>query len=426
MKTIIQRLPGFVITCFDQDLPVSEPLNKCFSPARINGLTLKNRLIKASTFEGKSKGGIPGAELLQFHKRFARGGIGMTTIGYCAAESDGRINENMIYMHEGIRPQLQNMINTLHNSGTKVSGQLSHCGNFTKNNEFSGKRPLGPSFGINSLGLAYGLPFCGALSIPQIKQRVDVYRQAARYMKSVGFDAIEIHFGHGYGISQFISPKTNKRKDEYGGSLHNRMRFGLECLAAVREAVGDDFPLLAKISMSDGVAGGVTYEDSIEIARLLEKGGIDAIICSDGTSSMNPMLLFHGPSMAPGLIKHEKNLIMKLGIKMASASGTMFKVYPYQEMYFLEKTKRIREAVQCGVCYLGGVSHSDSIEKIMAEGFDFIQLGRALIFDPDLPKNARASINYKNGCTHCNLCATLIEADGGVQCVLKPENFLPS
>jgi 2,4-dienoyl-CoA reductase-like NADH-dependent reductase (Old Yellow Enzyme family) len=241
------------------------PLN-CFEPAQLNGLTLNNRLIKAATFEGKSKGGIPSSELVQFHKRIAEGGIGMTTIAYCAAEADGRINEDMLYMDESIRPQLESFIATLHKAGTKVSGQLSHCGNFSKNAEFTGKRPLGPSFGINALGLAYGMPFAGALTIPQIKERVEVYRHAAAFMKSVGFDAIEIHFGHGYGISQFISPKTNKRKDQYGGSLNNRMRFALECLAAVREAVGDNFPLLGKISMSDGVKGGVSYEDSIEIA----------------------------------------------------------------------------------------------------------------------------------------------------------------
>lgn len=396
--------------------------NKCFEPAQLNGLTLKNRLIKAATFEGKSKGGIPSPELIQFHNRIAQGGIGMTTIAYCAAEADGRINENMLYMDERIRPQLESFIATLHASGTKVSGQLSHCGNFSKNAEFTGKRPLGPSFGINSLGLAYGMPFAGALTIPQIKERVEVYRQSAGFMKSVGFDAIEIHFGHGYGISQFISPKTNKRKDEYGGTLNNRMRFALECLAAVRDAVGDDFPLLGKISMSDGVKGGVSYEDSIEIAKLLEKGGIDAIICSDGTSSMNPMKLFHGDNMAPGLAKHETNLIMKLGIKMMGPF--MFKDYPYEEMYFLENSRRIREAVQCGVCYVGGVCDTSSIETIMNEGFDFIQLGRGLIFDPDLPKNAQASSEYINGCSHCNECATLIESPNGVACTLKPNNFL--
>ena len=103
----------------------------------------------------------------------------------------------------------------------------------SKNREFQGKRPLGPSRAINSLGLTYGLPFAGTLTKTQIAERVATFARAAGFMKSVGFDAIEIHFGHGYGISQFISPRTNKRKDEYGGPLGNRMRFGLECLDAM-------------------------------------------------------------------------------------------------------------------------------------------------------------------------------------------------
>ncbi len=396
--------------------------NHCFEPANINGLTLKNRLIKAATFEGKSKGGIPSPELIQFHKRIAEGGIGMTTIAYCATENDGRINADMMYMDEYIRPQLEAFIRTLHDSGTKVSGQLSHCGNFSKNSELSSKRPLGPSFGINSLGLAYGLPFAGALTIPQIRERVESYRKAATFMKSVGFDAIEIHFGHGYGISQFISPKTNKRTDEYGGSLNNRMRFGLQCLAAVRQAVGDDFPLLGKISMSDGVKGGVSYEDSLDIARMLEQAGINAIICSDGTSSMNPMKLFHGDSLAPGLIKHEKSLLMKLGIRFAAPF--MFKHYPYEETFLLENALRVRDAVQCKMVYLGGACHRESMDKVLNAGFDFIQLGRALIFDPDLPKHAQANAAYQNGCTHCNQCATLIESPEGIMCTLQPNNFI--
>jgi 2,4-dienoyl-CoA reductase-like NADH-dependent reductase (Old Yellow Enzyme family) len=137
---------------------------------------------------------------------------------------------------------------------------------------------------------------------------------------------------------------------------------------------------------------------------------------------MNPMKLFHGDSMAPGLAKHETNLIMKLGIKMMGPF--MFKDYPYEEMYFLENSKRIRETVQCGVCYVGGVCDASSIETIMSEGFDFIQLGRGLIYDPDLPKNAQASSSYINGCVHCNDCATLIESPAGVACTRKPNNFL--
>jgi 2,4-dienoyl-CoA reductase-like NADH-dependent reductase (Old Yellow Enzyme family) len=401
---------------------MGDGLDRCFSEAGLNGLTLRNRLIKAATFEGKSLGGVPSESLMRLHERIGEGEIGMSTLAYCAAEADGRIHEDMSYMHEGIRSELTRLIQRVQATGARVSGQLGHCGNFSKNRDFTGKRPLGPSPGLNPLGLAYGLPFAGALTKPQIRERVRIIADAGAFMKSVGFDAIEIHFGHGYGISQFISPRTNKRKDEYGGPLMNRMRFALEVLAAVRAEVGETYPLLGKISMTDGVKGGTSYDDAVEIAALLEQGGIDAIICSGGTSSMNPMLLFRGDSMLPGLLEQEKSAIMRLGMRMAGSS--MFKEYPYEEMYFLDPARRIRERVQCGVCYVGGVCTSESIESVMNEGFDFIQLGRALLFDPDMPKHAREDARYVNGCNHCNRCATLIEADCGIECVLKPANFV--
>jgi 2,4-dienoyl-CoA reductase-like NADH-dependent reductase (Old Yellow Enzyme family) len=403
---------------------MDDPLGKCFGEARLGGLTLRNRLIKAATFEGKSRGGRVSPELVRMHERMGEGGVAMTTLAYCAAEADGRIHEHMLYMDEALRPGLEELIARVHATGAAVSGQLGHCGNFSKNREFGGKRPLGPSRGLNALGLTYGLPFAGALSQGQIRERVQVFRRAAGFMKSVGFDAIEIHFGHGYGISQFISPITNRRSDEYGGSLANRMRFGLEVLEAVRREVGDDFPLLAKISMSDGAPGGIAYEDAPEIAAMIESGGIDAIICSGGTSSMNPMLLFRGDSLLPGLLQQETSRIMRWGMKLAGKR--MFKEYPYEEAFFLEPAKRVRERVQCGVCYIGGVCSGESIARVMSEGFDFIQLGRGLIFDPDFPKRAAADPGHVNGCTHCNRCATLIEAPGGVQCPLEPRNFAPA
>ena len=259
------------------------------------------------------------------------------------------------------------------------------------------------------------------MTTTQIRERVAVFAEAARFMKSVGFDAIEIHFGHGYGISQFISPKTNKRKDAYGGSLTNRMRFALEVLAAVRGAVGEDMPLFCKISMTDGVEGGVTYADSIEIARLLEQGGIDVIICSGGTSSFNPMLLFRGKNIRDGIMRQQKSAFMRLGVRLAG--GMLFKDYPYEELFFLEHARRIRETVKCGVCYIGGAATGESFRTVMSEGFDFIQLGRALLYDPDLPKHAEADRDYVNGCSHCNECAVLIEDPNGIRCVERPQNF---
>jgi 2,4-dienoyl-CoA reductase-like NADH-dependent reductase (Old Yellow Enzyme family) len=360
---------------------------------------------------------------MRLHERIGEGGVAMTTLAYCAAEADGRIHEHMLYMHEGIRSELQHLIARVHATGAKVSGQLGHCGNFSKNREFAGRRPLGPSAGINPLGLTYGLPFAGALSKQQIGERIEAFAGAARFMKSVGFDAIEIHFGHGYGISQFVSPRTNRRTDEYGGSLGNRLRFGLEVLAAVREAVGDGFPLLAKVSMMDGVRGGIEVDDAVEIAAALESGGIDAIICSGGTSSMNPMLLFRGDSMLPGLLEQEKSAIMRWGMKLAGKR--MFREYPFEENYFFDHASRIRDRVQCGVCYIGGANSNESLRRLMAKGFDFVQLGRPLLFDPDMPKRAQAEAGYVNGCSHCNQCATLIDAPGGISCVERPRNFEP-
>lgn len=393
-------------------------LQKCFSEAKLNGLTLRNRLIKAGTFEGKSLGGVPSPELTELHRRIGAGGVSMTTLAYCAAENNGRLHADMMYMDEYVREPLAAMLATIKATGAKVSGQLCHAGGFSKNKKMDGWMARGPSFGLNMLGMAHGMFFCGELSKAQIQERVATMGRAAAFMKSVGFDAIEIHFGHGYGLSQFISPKTNKRTDEYGGSLINRMRFPLEVLAAVRNAVGDDFPLLGKISMSDGVKGGVRYQDSLEIAAMLDQGGLDCIIPSDGTSTMNPMLLFHGDSMLPGMLEQEKNPIMKIGLQVMGPK--LFRDYPYHEMYLLDNAKRIREKfVKGSVCYVGGVATNESISEVMAAGFDFIQLGRGLLFDPDFAKNAQANPDYKNGCTHCNRCATLIEAPGGIRCVLN-------
>ncbi len=396
------------------DSDLSAELSRCFSPAKLNGLTLKNRLIKAGTFENMTPAGIPGELLQNFHGKLADGGIGMTTLGYCAVENNGRINENMQFMNEGIRPQLTALMDNLHQRGTKVSGQMGHCGGFSKNKKLSRRRPMGPNFGLNALGVANGMFFCDAMKISDIDNMVQAYYDAAVFMKSVGFDAVEIHFGHGYGLCQFISPKTNKRKDEYGGSLNNRMRLSMRVLDAVRRAVGDEYPIIGKISLTEGVKGGLHYDDAIEIGKMLDKGGIDGIITSGGTSTMNPMIMFRGDNILQPMLKAEKNQIMKIILRLAGPS--MFHDYPYKEIYFLEHAKRVREAVQCNMIYVGGASTNDSFATLMREGFDFIQLGRSLLSNWDLPNQASQNPSYKSSCTHCNECVATIESPNGIHC----------
>ena len=197
------------------------------------------------------------------------------------------------------------------------------------------------------------------------------------------------------------------------------MRLPLRVLEAVRKAVGEDFPILGKIGMTDGIKGGLKLDEAIEVAAMLDQGGIDALICSGGTSSFNPMVYFRGDTLDKGLIEVEKNPIARLGLKLIGSK--MFRYYPYEEMYFLEDAKKIRDRVNCQMVYIGGCTDLESVEKVMAEGFDFIQLGRPLIKDPAFVNNAIADPEYKNGCIHCNRCATLIEAPGGVYCPLNNE-----
>lgn len=401
---------------------MSEYLLKALQPAMLGKLELRNRLIKAGTFEGKTPNGIPGDALRDFHLEIAEGGIGMTTLGYCTTEADGRINDQMMYLHEGIKPQLSQIISQLQATGARVSGQMTHCGNFTKNKNMQRlKRPLGPSRQINMLGIPAGLPIAGAMTHNDIDYLVQTYHDAALFMKAVGFDAAEIHFGHGYGLSQFISPKTNHRTDEYGGSLNNRMRLPLRVLEAVRKAVGDDFPILGKISLMDGVRGGTTVDDAVEISALLDQGGIDALITSGGTSSMNVMKMFRGPSIHHGMIEQETNIIARAGLKVLGPK--MFKNYPYHELYFRNEANRVRDRIKCQLVYIGGCSTMESLEQIMRDGIDFVQLGRPLLKDPNYANNAKMALDagndYDSGCTHCNRCVSLIDAPGGIRCPLN-------
>jgi 2,4-dienoyl-CoA reductase-like NADH-dependent reductase (Old Yellow Enzyme family) len=401
---------------------MSADLDKAFSPAMLGKLPLKNRILKAATYEGKTPDGVPGDLLLDFHRSVVEGGTAMTTIGYCTTEADGRINDQMMWLHEGVRDRVVHMNSELKKAApdVKISGQMTHCGNFSKNRKLQRlKRPLGPSRQFNMLGAPSGLPFAGSMTVQDIDYLVQTYFDAARFMQETGFDALEIHFSHGYGLSQFISPKTNRRNDEYGGSLANRMRLPLRVLEAVRKAVGDDFPILGKIGMTDGIKDGLHFDEALEAAIMFDQGGIDALICSGGTSSFNPMVYFRGDPLYKGLIEVEKNPITRLGLKLIGSR--MFKEYPYEELYFLEDAKKIRDKVNCQMIYIGGCTELESVGKLMAEGFDFIQMGRPLIKDPAFVNNARGNPEYRNGCIHCNKCAALIEAPGGVYCPLNVE-----
>jgi 2,4-dienoyl-CoA reductase-like NADH-dependent reductase (Old Yellow Enzyme family) len=398
---------------------MSAHLERAFGGAKLGGIELKNRFLKAATFEGKTPGGVPGQPFLDFHMAPVDGGIAMTNFAFCATEADGRIYDNMLYMLERVRSTLSDSIQQIHAKGAKVCGQLAHCGGFSGNNKLARtKRPLGPSAKLSMIGLTAGMPFVSEMNTAEVQHLTKTFEASSRFMLDVGFDAIEIHFGHGYALSQFLSPLTNKRSDAYGGSLSNRMRLPLEALAAVQSATEGKIPLIGKLSLTDGAEGGITEGETIEFARQLDQAGIAAVIVSDGTSSHNPMKMFRGDSMLKGLLANEPSLIARAGLRLIGPM--MFKSYPYEDLYLLDGATKVRDQVDCQVIYVGGCNTSNDVEKVMSAGFDFIQLGRALIRDPNWVHNMKAALDrgegYSSQCIHCNFCATLIKHPDGVSC----------
>jgi 2,4-dienoyl-CoA reductase-like NADH-dependent reductase (Old Yellow Enzyme family) len=385
-----------------------------FEPTTLGKLELRNRVIKAATFEGMSPGGMPSAGLVDHHRRLAAGGVGMTTVAYCAVSQEGRTFSGQICMEPEVVTPLRVLTDAVHAEGGAASIQLAHCGFFTRFRDRQ-RRPRGPSRTLNLYGIAVGLPFADAMDEADIEAVVEDFGRAAGLAKEAGFDAIELHLGHGYLLSQFISPATNRRRDRFGGSLENRMRLPLAVLGRVRKAVGDGFPLLAKINVSDGFPGGLEVEEAVDVARMLEAAAIDAVVTSGGFTSRTPFFLMRGERPLRAMIAAEESALMRVAMRLFGSR--IVRAYPFSEMFFLEQARRIRAATKVPVGLLGGLVSRENLEQAMAEGFDFVVMGRALIADPDLVSRMRAGEASRTRCDACNECVGEMEA-GGVRCVL--------
>ncbi|MGO8872519.1 MAG: NADH:flavin oxidoreductase, partial [Acidimicrobiales bacterium] len=260
-----------------------------FGRARLGPVTLKNRIIKAATFEGATPKGAVTDELIAFHRRVADGGAAMTTVAYLAVSPEGRTDRHCALLGEDILPGLRRLTDEVHGAGAAVSAQIGHAGPVA-NSRSNRTTSLAPSRRMGASGA-----MTRAASPGDIARITEDYRRGASVAVDAGFDCIEVHLGHDYLLSAFLSPRLNRRTDQWGGSLAARARFPLQVVAAVREAVGDRAAVTAKLNMSDGVPGGFWLEESVEFARMLEaQGALDAIELTGGSSLSNPMYLFRG------------------------------------------------------------------------------------------------------------------------------------
>lgn len=388
---------------------------KIFSPAKIANLQLKNRIIRAGCFEGMCQDGQVTDKLIEHHRRLAEGGVSMTTVAYCSVSKDGLTFDHELWMREEIVPDLKKITAAVHKEDAAASIQLGHSGFFTSRSVI-GKRPLGASPKL----CVFALSYCREMTKMDIEEKIQDFVNAAILSKKSGFDAIEIHAGHGYLISQFLSPWTNKRKDEYGGSLENRLKFPVKIIEEVRKAVGTGFPILIKMNQRDGMPGGIEIEDACLIAKGFEKAGASALIPSAGFTSKVPFLMLRGNLPVKEMSKNQDKLINKIGLKLFGRF--MVPAHQYEPLFLLEGAKKIKSAVGIPVIYIGGAESIDGINELMESGFQFVQIGRATIQNPDFVKKLESGEITNSECDHCNRCVAAMDA-GGVHCVSNEIGF---
>ena len=347
-----------------------------FTPAQIGPLTLRNRTIRAAAFESMCPGNRPSKMLFDYHQSVAAGGIGMTTIAYAAVTQSGLSFDRQLWMRKDIIPELRQLTDAIHTEGAAASIQLGHCGNMSHKN-ICGCIPMSASGGFN----IYSPTRVRGMKQSEIMAMSKAFGQAVHLAREAGMDAVEIHAGHGYLISQFLSPYTNHRKDEFGGSLENRMRFMKMCMEEVIKAAGNDMAVLVKMNMRDGFKGGMELDESLEVAKTLQNEcGAQALILSGGFVSCAPMYVMRGAMPLKTLTHYMPFGWLPLGVKMAGKF--MIPSVPFEEAYFLEDALKFRAALNMPLVYVGGLVSRPKIEEVLNHGFEFVSMARALVNDP--------------------------------------------
>lgn len=390
-----------------------------FEPFTLGPLKLRNRIVKSATNEGMSRDGRPTRALVKHHRDLVAGGTGMTTVAYMAVAKVGRTLEDQIWMRREILPDLLALTEAVHAEGGKISAQITHGGCFVTGIKIK-ERTISASSGFNVAGMLTGNFLTRAMNERDMAQIADEFVTAAELAREAGFDAVELHMGHGYLLNQFISPLSNKRKDQYGGNAENRVRFPARVLAAVKQAVGKDLAVLAKINVADGVRGGATVEDAIATAQALQVAGADMLVLSGGRNVESTFFMFGSNMNVEELTKVMKDSWLSLwAIKMASKRAPRVS---FSELYFLEYSRQIRAAVDIPLTYLGGAKSLANVEQLMKDGFECVAMARALVHDPALVNKLASGELTKSGCDNCNACVAYIYHPDGLWCVHHAPN----
>lgn len=361
---------------------------RLFEPVEINGVRLSNRILRSATWEGMcNQEGRPGVKLRDLYGVLARGGAGLIITGYTFVRPEGRQTPGKmgIYTDE-FKGDFVRLADTVHEEGGLIAVQLVHAGGQT-DTMMAGRRPLAPS----SIETKQFPEKPVEISPDEIGEIVNAFGEAAFRVKDWGFDAVQLHGAHGYLINQFLSPLTNRRSDEYGGSIENRCRFLMEVYGKVREAVGKTFPVLIKINANDNLEGGLSEDDALHAAKALSGAGIDAIEVSAGTTVSG--------ELSPSRVKIDR---------------------PEKEAYNLDMARRIKESVTCPVIVVGGIRSWEVAESSVGQdGVDLVAMCRPFIREPALPLRWKEGDRRPAECISCNGCFRPGFKEGGIYCAAE-------
>ena len=383
-----------------------------FEPASLGPVRLRNRLVKAATFEGRTPRRQVTDELIAFHREVAAGGVGMSTVAYCAVSLEGSTDGHTLVLDPSILPGLTSLVEAIHEQGAAASAQIGHAGPVA-NARATGVPALAPTRMWSPLTMRR----TRAATEEDLRRVVDDFARGTTVVRQAGFDAVEVHLGHNYLLSAFLSPKLNTRTDAYGGSVERRSRFPRQVLGAVRQAAGDGMAVTAKLNMADGVPGGLWLDESLEVARLIEDDGVaDALVLTGGSSLANPMYLFRGEAPIEEMAATMPPA-MRLGFRLVARR--MMPSYPFEEAFFLPYARQFRSALRLPLVLLGGITRRHTAERAVAEGFAFVAMARALLREPDLPLRWQGEGGgaVESLCVHCNKCVPTIYR--GTHCVLR-------
>ncbi len=345
-------------------------------------------------------GNRPSEDLFNYHTAVARGGVGMTTVAYAAVSQSGLSFDGQLWMREEIVPELKRLTDAIHAEGAKASIQLGHCGNMT-HRATCGCKPVGASGGFN----LYSPTFVRKLRKDEIYGLVKDFGHAVELARQAGFDCVEIHAGHGYLISQFLSPYTNHRHDEFGGTLDNRMRFMRLVIEEVMRVAGNDMAVVVKVNMHDGFKRGMQQEECIKVAQELERLGVHALVLTAGFVSKAPMEVMRGAMPLKTMAYYmdiKKFWWLKAGL--ALVGRLMVPTVPYSEGYFLEDAKVFRANLKLPLIYVGGLISKEKMEEVLDAGFMGLQMARALVHDTEFVNKLQRGEITRSGCKHSNYC----------------------